>query len=312
VVVRIAGHAAAAVGVVMALGQSAGHAQPSRAAPSAPLTAAATSKTFGDPTGDNPAAAPDITTVRLSNDDSGRFELSVTLANRPDLVDKDFVNVYLNTDESTATGCVPGDLGADYALGLEGHTSPTLDFFSVVRCLNSKVDRFTPQRTLTGEYDGAMATAVWHFGCAEIGRPRSLRLVVVASYGDPQDPTSVVSDFAGLSPWLYEVIPPCGPDTTPPRVAAIPSVGIRGKTAKLTYRVQDDSGYTKETFAIYRGKRRLVHTSSVSLGNADATKTYFISWPVPKHVAKKLRFCVSAVDEAKNRSGTSCASLTVR
>jgi hypothetical protein len=312
-VVRIAGLAAVAVGVVMALGQSAGHAQLSHAAPNASLTAAATSVTFVDPTGDNPAAAPDITTVQFSNDDSGRFEVRVTLANRTDLSDQDFVNLQLETDQGASLGCDLGGFRVDYILGVVGRPSPTPDLFSVMRCLTNDVDRFTPQRSLIGEYDAATSSAVWHFGCAEIGRPHSLRLAVFALHGDPQnDPGGIVSDSSGPTPWLYDVVPPCGPDTTPPRVAAIASIGVRGTKAKLAYRVADDSGYTKEAFAIYRGKRRLVHTSSLSFANADAAETYFASWPVPRHVAKKLRFCVSAVDEAKNRSGTSCAPLTIR
>jgi hypothetical protein len=305
VVFRIAVLAAAALGVVTAMGQPAGQARP--------LLAAAASQTFTDPAGDNAPGAPDITTIQFSNDDAGRFEVRVTLANRPELVELDFVSVFLDTDQNSATGCDAGNSGFDYSLGAEGHADPTPDFFDVLRCLKGHPDRFTPQRTLTGEFDSSTSTIVWRFGCAEIGRPHDLRLVVVASHGDPQgDPSLFASDFAGLEPWLYHVSPACGRDKTRPLVAALPSVGVRGKKAKLNFRVQDDSGYTKESYVIYSGKKRIARTTSKAFASADATKTYYATWPVPKQVAKNLRFCVSAVDEAKNRSGTSCASLTIR
>jgi hypothetical protein len=304
---------AAATIFAAAFGVSAGQAGFRPAPRLATTKPAANEKTFTDPKGDNTEPAPDITTVSVLNDDVGRFEVRVTLANKSDLLDQDFVSVYFNTDEDIRTGCDPNDLGADYAVTALGHTAPTADFFSVARCINSHPDRFTPQRTFTGEYDAGNQTVVFRFGCAEIGRPRSLRLVVVGSHGDPNEPSSVVYDFGGVTEaWLYDVIPACGPDTTRPRVRALPSVGIRGGDAKLSYHVEDDSGYTKDHFSIFHGRHRLGRTTGEPFADADATKTYFVRWPVPKHVARNLRFCVRAEDEAGNRSGTSCASLTIK
>jgi hypothetical protein len=267
---------------------------------------AANLQTFADPTGDNQPGAPDITTVQVSNDDNGRFELRVTLANRPDLLDHDLVNVYLDRDANTTTGCGPG-VGVDYSLGALGHAEPEPDFFVLLRCAGSQMDARTPQASFTGSYDPTTQTTIFNVGCAEIGRPRSFRLVAVTE----TEGTTPTFDFAGLEQWIYTVVPPCPPDTQAPSVRALPSTGVRGGKAKLRFQVSDDGGETKEELAVFSGKRRLAHTTT-SWGSAEARHVYFVRWPVPAHVQRLLRFCLRSKDRAGNRSKQSCARLVIR
>ena len=94
----------------------------------------ANSQTFVDPTGDNLGGAPDITTVRVSNDNAGNLEFQLLIPNRTDLGDHDFISVYLDTDQSASTGCnLGGGFGVDWALAALGRTAPVEDRFSLHR-----------------------------------------------------------------------------------------------------------------------------------------------------------------------------------
>jgi hypothetical protein len=59
--------------------------------------------TFPDSTGEN-AAAPDITSVVVSNDDAGNITFQVNISNRPALTPDMFVLLFLDTDQNPATG----------------------------------------------------------------------------------------------------------------------------------------------------------------------------------------------------------------
>jgi hypothetical protein len=278
------------------------------------VAGAANLQTYSDPAGDG---SPDITNAELSNDNNGDFQLRITLADRPDLMDGENLNVFLNTDKKTSTGCEAPDIGADYAFSVGGHTDPTLDHFVFFRCLrrnrlrscpNNEAycqDIYTPQRTFGGNYDSATRTAVFHFTCAEIGRPAAIAFIVATGT------TSVpLADYAGW--WNYSVQPACPSDRSKPKIRALRSSGRRGGEAKLNYRVVDDSGYTKETFRVFVRNKLYQHTSSIAFQSADATKTYYASWPVPRRVRTPVRFCVRAVDEGRNRSKWSCAAVIIR
>jgi hypothetical protein len=275
---------------------------------------AANSQTYSDPAGDG---SPDITNVQLSNDDSGNYELRITLADRPDLLDGENLNVFLDTDHNTSTGCGAPDIGADYTFSDGGHTDPTADHFLLARCLRSNSARvcpgsetycqdiYTPQRRFGGTYDGTTRTAIFHFRCAEIGRPAAISFILAT--GTSSVP---LADYAGW--WNYRVSPVCPPDRSKPTIRALRSSGRRGSKAELNYHVTDDGGYTKEAFRIYVRNKLYQHTSSKDFQSADAAKTYFATWPVPQRVRRPVRFCARATDEAGNRSRWSCAAVTIR
>jgi hypothetical protein len=77
---------------------------------------AANTATFQDSTGEDPAA-PDITTIVVSNDDAGMLTFKVNIPNRPQLTRDILVDMFVDTDNSAATGD-PEALGADYAIEL--------------------------------------------------------------------------------------------------------------------------------------------------------------------------------------------------
>lgn len=76
------------------------------------------SDTFTDATGDG-GNGPDVTTVSVSNDSSGKITFSAAIANRPGLTDSDGIQAYFDTDKNSGTG---GNGGFDYEVAwIQGH-----------------------------------------------------------------------------------------------------------------------------------------------------------------------------------------------
>ena len=77
---------------------------------------ASNSQTFADSTGENPAA-PDVTSIALSNDDAGLITFQINVSNRPTLTQDMLFWVFLDTDDNRATGDTVAN-GADYLIQL--------------------------------------------------------------------------------------------------------------------------------------------------------------------------------------------------
>lgn len=269
---------------------------------------AANSARFEDPTGDNDPAAPDISTVEVGNDDAGILAFRITLPNREDLGEREFVAVYVDLDRDRRTGCDLGVMGADYNLGVFGHADPRLDFASRNKASREcHVVETTQPSSLSTSFDKAARTLTVSIDRCDLRKATSFYFLVATSV-----PGVPVGDFAANSGrWSYDVVAPDVPcDNTPPTARALPSSGKHGKSAKLRYRVYDDHASTREIIRIYRGAKRIA-TLRTRLGNVTRGRTYFVSWPVPRRVTGRLRFCVTAWDEWKNRSRPSCAPLRI-
>lgn len=85
-------------------------------AATAPAAVAGNSQTFLDSTGENPAA-PDITSIVVSNDDAGLITFQVNISNRPSLTADMEIDLFLDTDANPATGD-PQSFGAEYLIQL--------------------------------------------------------------------------------------------------------------------------------------------------------------------------------------------------
>jgi hypothetical protein len=76
------------------------------------------SATFTDPTGDS-GDGPDVTTVAVSDDKTGKITFAATIANRPVLTDVDGILAFFDTDRNSGTG---GNGGFEYEVAwIEGH-----------------------------------------------------------------------------------------------------------------------------------------------------------------------------------------------
>jgi hypothetical protein len=80
-----------------------------------PTASAGNSQTFVDSTGED-VAAPDITGIRVSNDDAGVITFRIAVSNRPALAQDMLFLVYVNTAQGAGD---PDAFGADYAIQLE-------------------------------------------------------------------------------------------------------------------------------------------------------------------------------------------------
>jgi hypothetical protein len=77
---------------------------------------ASNSATFADSIGEDPSA-PDITSVAVSNDDTGAITFQVNVSNRPSFTQDMYFLLFLDTDQRTSTGD-PDFSGADYIVQL--------------------------------------------------------------------------------------------------------------------------------------------------------------------------------------------------
>jgi hypothetical protein len=98
-------------------------------------------------------------------------------------------------------------------------------------------------------------------------------------------------------------------DPKPPRVTALESSGVAGETTRLRYRVVEAGGRSRETATVFRGARR-VGTVSGAMHDVDPDALfYFLPWRTA--LRGDLRFCVTSIDPAGNRSRPSCAGLRI-
>jgi len=78
---------------------------------------ATNSQTYPDSTGEDPAA-PDITSVVVSNDNSGTITFQVNISNRPTFTPDMLLDIYLDTDRNPGTGSSQA-FGADDVIELQ-------------------------------------------------------------------------------------------------------------------------------------------------------------------------------------------------
>ena len=101
-------------------------------------------------------------------------------------------------------------------------------------------------------------------------------------------------------------------DRKKPTARAIASTGLRGKAAKLRFRIYDDRGSAKAMVTVKRGGK-VVGRAGTGFGPVAYGSTYYVGWQVPRRAAKgTYTFCVVAYDHASNSSPSSCAALSVR
>ena len=92
-------------------------------------------------------------------------------------------------------------------------------------------------------------------------------------------------------------------------IKALPSTGRRGLPFTLSYESTDNSGFAGESYRIYRGST-LIKAWAVMAGERDG-RIQQAPATLPKTVAGKLTFCVGGADLNGNRTGWSCATLTI-
>jgi hypothetical protein len=238
--------------------------------------------------------APDIDTVEVANDDAGRITVQVSFLNRPEFRPLDHIVVALDTDRDATTG---DRAGGEYRLVADR------DEERMTFRLQAGSRRVLP---LLG-HGWSSNLIKFVVARADLAGATAFDLRLRSSSG--QSGSGDEAPDTGLPAWGYEVRTR---DTQPPRVDALPSVGTRGKYARLRYRVSDDSGTSREQVSVRRGAS-VVATIWSRLGPAESARVYFVVWRIPKAFGRQsLSFCLRSYDEAGNRSNRSCAPLDVR
>jgi hypothetical protein len=252
------------------------------------------SKTFTDPTGDSRVGGPDITTVGVSDDSSGKISFAATIANRSALTDVDAVQAFFDTDKNEGTGASGG---YDYEVAwITGHQE--LDKWDGAQ--------FAPvspvPASFTAAYAGGQAT--FSVDKADFGGSVEFDLLVTTT-GDTGDSISDRAPDGG--DWGYPsggtVAPPPPPPPPPPpaRGGKLIATGFtvakphsgRPFTVAMVVRVQA-SGIAVKTAvscsATLAGKRlKVSKKGSVRSGRASCT------WKLPKKTkGKQLKGSITA------------------
>jgi hypothetical protein len=164
------------------------------------VAGASNNAAFSDPAGDTTSAAPDITSVSVSNDDAAVVTFDVTIPNRPALLDPDLVAVLVDADGKSSTGCARGAIGAEYALDVLAQRN----VFG--RCVHGQWNFTKPPASFRGSYGGSVLTL--QVNRRDLGGATNFKFRV-GSAGTSDSGASY--DFApnvGLTPWAYHVIAP--------------------------------------------------------------------------------------------------------
>ena len=145
--------------------------------------AVANSTTYPDSIGED-AQAPDITGTTVSNDDASNLTFKVAVSNRPALTPDMVVLLFLDTDQSTATGD-PQSFGAEYAIQL---VSGSVDLFK----WSGSDYTSSPAPSLTYAYDTSGATI--RINANEIAKSRAFNFAVLAISGFTVDANGNLDD----------------------------------------------------------------------------------------------------------------------
>ena len=201
------------------------------AAPAETAYVAANSVTFQDSTGEDPAA-PDITSIVVSNDDAGIVSFRVNVPNRPALGQDMLFEIWVDTDNNAETGS-PDIGGADYVMQL------VRGEISLYRWDGTDYTRRfgDPSAvTMTFSYQAGLSARI---SAAELGNTKAFKFFVVALSGLVVDPvtgdldgansTSDVAPGGGVGLYAYTVNI-ARPTLVVRRVTTTPRAPRAGKT----------------------------------------------------------------------------------
>ncbi|MFL5961667.1 MAG: hypothetical protein ACJ757_02060 [Gaiellaceae bacterium] len=143
--------------------------------------------TFNDSVGED-AAAPDITSVAVSNDDAGLITFKIAISNRPTLTSDMTVLLYLDTDQKPTTGDA-SFAGTDYVIELDPGS------VSLFQWNGSDYVAAPSQSSLIFAYDASGATI--KAGAVDLGKTKGFNFVAIAISGIALD-ASGNPDFTNI------------------------------------------------------------------------------------------------------------------
>lgn len=266
----------------------------------ASTASASNSGSFLDGAGDA-ATAPDVTGVTISNDDSGMVTIKVTFANRSAWSADDGIAVGLDTDQNPDSGSLI--YGTEYELDLQGSGTK---FYRAAA--NGFFEEAPPPPSFHASFSGDSVTLT--FNASDLGSPTGFNVYTLGFDRSALDAAPDIRTFN------YQLVagataPALAADHRAPVTHAFKAIGVHGRVVQLDYLAFDGRAETADSMVITKGKKILKRLSA-PLADTNPFLEYYASWRVPKNVRGKLRFCVTSVDRAGNKSAPGCAALTIR
>jgi hypothetical protein len=165
---------------------------------------ASNSTTYTDSGGGDDAQAPNITTVVVSNDDSGQITFKINISNRPAFTPDMLLDIYLDTDRNAATGYSDA-FGTDYVLELQPGG------IGLFQWNGSTFTGAPDQSTVSSSYGSTGATI--QVNARALGGTKGFNFAVIATSGITTDAngndvfTNAHEDYAPNPPatWAYTV-----------------------------------------------------------------------------------------------------------
>jgi hypothetical protein len=240
---------------------------------------AANSETFNDSVGED-AAAPDITSITVSNDDAGLITFKIAISNRPALTPDMTVLLFLDTDQQASTGD-QNSLGTDYAIELDPGS------VTLFQWNGTDFVAASSQASVTFAYDATGATI--RASANDLGKTKAFNFFAVAvsgitldANGNP-DFTNSHSDAApdpGHGTFNYPVLTKLTLSVAAFSTAPKPARAGKSFVAGLAVNESDTNGPVQSgtvACAATVGIKHLVATShNVSNGIAAC------AWKIPK------------------------------
>jgi hypothetical protein len=181
-------------------------------AASSPLAPTTNTTTYTDSTGEDPAA-PDITTIVVSNDDAGIVSFRINIPNRPQLGQDMYMILFVDSDNNTSTGA-PDLAGVDYAFEL---IRSEINLFRWDGTGFTRSFGNPSAVTLSFSYQAGVTVRI---AAAELGNTSRFNFIVEVDSGIAFDPVTNAPDFtnaksdvapgggAGLYPYTVTIAKP--------------------------------------------------------------------------------------------------------
>jgi hypothetical protein len=175
----------------------------------APLAGASNNSAFSDGAGDAPASAPDVTSVQVANDDAGTVTFRISIPNRAQLEDPDFIAVLLDTDGKARTGCSRGTFGAEYALDVLSRK------FVFGRCDAGRWSFTKKPASFGGSFSDSTLTL--RANRRDLGGAGGFTFRIGAAAAGEHEATYDFAPNIGTSAWTYKVVAPPQALKKPPK-----------------------------------------------------------------------------------------------
>jgi hypothetical protein len=269
---------------------------------------AVNSQNFIDSTGED-AAAPDITSIAVSNDDAGLITFKVNISNRPTMTSDMAVVIYLDTDQLATTGDT-SLFGADYVIELDPGA------VGLFKWNGSDFVFADSQSSLTFGYDATGATI--RVGAADLNKTKGFNFVAIAASGlavdanGNPDNTNLHTDpapDAGHGVFNYKVLTKLTLSVAAFTTAPKPARAGKSFVAGLAANESDTQGPVQTGTVACAATIALKHIVATAHGVANGIAA--CSWKIPKTAkGKTIRGTITLTVQGVKVSRSFAAKIT--